>query len=36
MRAEYRYPLLPLGDIDFVKYRRNIQFRKIPYFRNTA
>ena len=24
MRAEYRYPLLPLGDTDFVKCRRNV------------
>ena len=31
MRAEYNYPFLPLGDIDFMKYRRNIQFYKIPY-----
>ena len=36
MRAEYRYPLLPLSNIDFIKYRRNIQFYKIPYLRNTA
>ena len=28
---EYRYPLLPLGDTDFIKCRGNIQFRKIPY-----
>ena len=31
MRTEYRYSLLPLGDMDFVKYRRNIQFCEIPY-----
>ena len=36
MRTECRYPLLPLGDTDFIKYRRNIQFRKILYLRNTA
>ena len=35
-RAEYRYLLLPLGNTDFIKYRRNIQFYKILHLRNTA
>ena len=31
MRAEYRYLLLSLSNMDFVKYRCNIQFRELPY-----
>ena len=30
MRAEYNYSLLPFGDTDFMKYRRDIQFCEIP------
>ena len=36
MCAKYGYPLLPLSNMDFIKYRRNIQFYKIPYLRNAA
>ena len=35
MRTEYNYPFLSFGDTDFIKYGYNIQFCKIPYFRNT-
>ena len=35
MCVEYGYPFLSLGDTDFIKYRYNIQFYKIPYFQNT-
>ena len=36
MRTECRYSLLPLGDTDFLKYRYDIQFCKIPHLRNTT
>ena len=36
MGTERHYPLLSFNDTDFIKYNRNIQFRKIPYFQNTA